>query len=68
MATNLAIDDRLINRAKRIGKHKTKKDAVTTALEEYIRRREQLKILDLFGQIDFDPDYDYKKLRRRRSR
>lgn len=64
MATNLAIDDKLINEARRIGGHSTKKEAVTAALDEYIRWRKQLKILDHFGTIDFDPAYDYKKLRR----
>jgi hypothetical protein len=63
MATNLAIDDRLIDEARRIGNHKTKKEAVTAALDEYIRWRKQLEILDLFGTIDFDPEYDYKKMR-----
>jgi hypothetical protein len=63
MATNLAIDDKLIDEARRIGDHKTKKEAVTAALDEYIRRRKQLEILDHFGTIDFDPDYDYKKMR-----
>lgn len=64
MATNLAIDDKLIDEARRIGGHSTKKEAVTAALDEYIRWRKQLKILDHFGTIDFDPAYDYKKLRR----
>jgi Arc/MetJ family transcription regulator len=64
MATNLAIDDGLIDEARRIGHHKTKKEAVTAALDEYIRWRKQLRILDHFGTIDFDPDYDYKKTRR----
>jgi hypothetical protein len=64
MATNLALDDNLIEEARRIGDHKTKKEAVTAALDEYIRRRKQLEILDLFGTIDFDPDYDYKKMRK----
>jgi hypothetical protein len=63
MATNLAIDDSLIEEARRIGHHKTKKEAVTAALDEYIRWRKQLKILDHFGTIDFDPNYDYKKMR-----
>ena len=63
MATNLAIDDRLIDEARRVGHHKTKKEAVTAALDEYIRWRKQLKILDHFGTIDFDPKYDYKKMR-----
>jgi Arc/MetJ family transcription regulator len=64
VATNLALDDKLIDEARRIGKHKTKKEAVTAALDEYIRWRKQLRILDHFGTIDFDPQYDYKKMRR----
>ena len=63
MPTNLALDDRLIDEARKIGNHKTKKEAVTAALVEYIRRRKQLEILDLFGTIDFDPEYDYKNMR-----
>jgi Arc/MetJ family transcription regulator len=65
MATNLAIDDALLTEAQRIGGHRTKKATVTEALEEYIQRRKQAKILDLFGQVDFDPTYDCKKQRRR---
>ncbi|HPD15966.1 MAG TPA: type II toxin-antitoxin system VapB family antitoxin [Planctomycetota bacterium] len=64
MATNLALDDRLIETARRIGRHKTKKEAVTTALKEYIQYRRQLRILDLAGTIDYDPSYDYKAARR----
>jgi Arc/MetJ family transcription regulator len=64
MATNLAIDDGLINEARRIGHHGTKKDAVTAALKEYIDRRKQVEILNLFGTISFDRTYDYKKARR----
>ena len=64
MPTNLAIDDSLINEARRIGKHATKKEAVTAALDEYIRRRKQLEILKLEGTIDYDPTYDYKKTRK----
>lgn len=63
MPTNLAIDDRLIDEARRIGHHGTKKAAVTAALEEYINRRKQMEILKLFGTIDYDPAYDYKKIR-----
>lgn len=66
MATNLALDDKLIEQARRVGKHKTKREAVTAALDEYIRRRKQLRILDLFGRVDFDPGYDYKSERHRR--
>lgn len=63
--TNLALDDRLINKARRIGGHRTKREAVTAALEEYVRRREQLRILELAGKIDYAPGYDYKALRRK---
>lgn len=63
MATNLAIDDHLIEEARRIGRHKTKKAAVAEALEEYIQRRRQRQILDLFHTLDYDPDYDYKHQR-----
>ena len=63
MATNLAIDDRLIDEAKAIGQHKTKKGAVTEALQEYIQRRKQTEILSIFNKIDYDQDYDYKKQR-----
>jgi Arc/MetJ family transcription regulator len=68
MATNLGLNDRLIDEAQRVGGHKTKKAAVNAALEEYVSRRKQLKILDLFGKIDFDPSYDYKAERRRKRR
>ena len=65
MATNLQIDDQLITRAVKLGRHRTKKAAVTQALTEYIRHREQEKILSLFGTIDYDPRYNYKKQRAR---
>ena len=66
MATNLAIDDRLIEEARRRGKHKTKKEAVTAALREYIRWHRQQRILADFGTVDFDPEYDSKAERRRK--
>jgi len=66
MATNLAIDDKLIEEARKSGKHKTKKEAVTRALEEYIQHHRQQRILDAFGTFDFDPAYDYKAERRRK--
>jgi len=66
MPTNLAIDDSLIEEARRIGQHKTKKEAVTRALSEYIAHRKRLKILDSFGTYDFDPEYDYKADRKRK--
>ena len=66
MATNLALDDRLLEEALKIGGRATKKDTVTEALQEYISRRKQARVADLFGTIDYDPKYDYKKQRRRR--
>ncbi|MGR3292928.1 MAG: type II toxin-antitoxin system VapB family antitoxin [Candidatus Scalindua sp.] len=65
MATNLAIDDKLIIKAQKVGHHKTKKEAVTTALKEYIAHKKQLEVLDLFGSIEFDKNFDYKKARER---
>lgn len=65
MPTNLAIDDRLIEEARRLSRHKTKKAVVTEALEEYIQRHQQVQILELFHGIDFDPEYDYKEQRKK---
>jgi Arc/MetJ family transcription regulator len=59
----ISIDDKLIEEARLIGKHKTKKETVTAALKEYIQRRKQLLILEDFGTVDFDPEYDYKAAR-----
>ncbi len=66
MATNLALDDDLIQAAREVGGHKTKKEAVTAALEEYVKRRAQLQMIEAFGTVDFDPKYDHKAGRRRR--
>lgn len=60
MATNLAIDDQLLNEAVEIGGLRTKKATVTEALTEFIRRRKQLRVVELFGTVDFDSKYDYK--------
>lgn len=65
MATNLALDDNLIEEVRRVGKHKTKKEAVTAALKEYVKHRKQLRILGAFGSFEFDPAYDYKAERRK---
>ena len=65
MATNLAIDDGLLARALKAGGHRTKKATVTEALQEYVQKRQQLRVKELFGQIDYDPKYDYKQQRRR---
>jgi hypothetical protein len=66
MATNLALDDNLLEEALRIGGKPTKKATVTEALEEYIARRKQAKVFELFGDVEYEPRYDYKKQRRRR--
>ena len=63
MATNLALDDKLIDEVRKIGNYKTKKEAVTAALKEYIITRKQRKIKNLFGLIEYDTDYNYKKQR-----
>ncbi len=65
MATNLELDDRLIKEALTLGNHRTKKAAVTQALTDYIRHLRQERILELFGKVDFDPAYDYKRHRAR---
>jgi len=65
MASNVTVDDRLLEEGQMIGGHRTKKATVTAALQEYVQRRKQARILGLFGTIDFDADYAYKKQRRR---
>ena len=67
MPTNLAIDDRLIAEAQKLGRHRTKKETVTAALDEYVQRRKQQKILSLFGTIEYIKSYDYKQERRKRG-
>lgn len=66
MATNLALDPALLDRAFAISGERTKKAAVTLALEEFIARREQTGMLELLGTLDFDESYDYKTERARR--
>jgi Arc/MetJ family transcription regulator len=65
MATNLAIDDKLIVQAVKAGHHKTKKEAVNTALREYIAHKKQAELIGMFGTVDFDEKYDYKAARKR---
>jgi len=64
MPTNLAIDDKLIEEARLVGMHRTKKAVVTEALLEYIQRRKQVKIIKLFGTINYEPNYNYKEQRK----
>jgi len=65
MMTTVAVDSQLLAEAQSVGGHRTKKATVTEALREYIQRRKQSKIIELFNTVEFDPKYDYKKQRRR---
>jgi len=67
MATNLAIDDALLERARRVGKLRTKKETVTQALTEFIQRRRQREILKALGTFEFREGWNYKKDRRGRE-
>lgn len=64
MPTNLALDDRLIDEARKLGHHRTKRETVNAALDEYISRRKQQAILSLFSGVEYDEKYDYKRERR----
>jgi Arc/MetJ family transcription regulator len=66
MPTNLALDDNLVDEAKRLGDHRTKREAVNEALAEYVARRKRRRVLNLFGELEWDSDYDYKAERKRR--
>jgi Arc/MetJ family transcription regulator len=63
MATNFEIDNELIQEALKLGGHRTKRAVVEVALQEYVQRRKQLKIAELFGTIEYEDDYDYKQQR-----
>ena len=63
MPTNLQIDDRLLNKALKLGGFKSKKDTVNRALSEFVNRREQRAVGELFGTLEFARDFDYKQLR-----
>jgi len=65
MATNLAINEDLLDKALELGGYKSKKDTVNAALEEFIRRRNAKELINLFGKIEYDDSYDYKKMRTR---
>ena len=66
MATNLSLDPKLIERALELSGEKTKKAAVTRALEEFIARRRQKSLADLMGKLEWDPSFDYKEGRSRK--
>lgn len=66
MPTNLAIDERLLEEALKVGGHKSKKETVNEALKEYIMKRKRKVIVSLFGKLEMEPSYDYKKERKAR--
>jgi Arc/MetJ family transcription regulator len=66
MPTNLQIDDQLLEKARKVGGFRTKKDTVNRALSEFVQHREQRDIAALFGTIDFIPGFDHKRLRAKR--
>ncbi|HOY58755.1 MAG TPA: type II toxin-antitoxin system VapB family antitoxin [Verrucomicrobiota bacterium] len=63
--TNLKLDDKMIAEAVKLGQFRTKQEAVNAALAEFVARRNRLRILELAGQMQFDPGWDYKQMRRR---
>jgi len=65
MATNLSLDPKLVEAALDVSGEKTKRAAVTRALEEFVARRRQKRLLDLMGKLEWDPGYDYKTDRSR---
>ena len=65
MATNLSINDELLDFALKIGGYKTKKDTVNAALQEFVQKRKSEELIELFGKIEIDDSYDYKKARAR---
>lgn len=66
MPTNLGIDENLLKTAQKVGGHKTKKNTVNEALKEYIMKRKRKGILSIFGKVEVEPSYNYKKERRSR--
>ena len=66
MPTNLSIDEILLEEALRVGGHRTKRETVNEALEEYIKRRKRQRALALLGKVDFIAGFDHKRARRRR--
>ena len=63
MATNVKLNEKMVEEAVRLGNFKTKQEALNVALSEFVERRNRLRILELAGKIEFRPDWDYKKMR-----
>ena len=66
MPASLKVDDKMVEEAVKLGNFKTKQEALNAALTEFVQRRNRLRILELAGKIDFDPNWDYKEMRGKR--
>ena len=66
MATNVVLNEVLIEEAQKLGHHRSKRATIEEALREYVQHRKQMEIKDLFGRIDYEKSFDYKTLRKRR--
>ena len=66
MPTNLKLDEKMVKEAVKLGNFKTEQEALNAALSEFVQRRNRLRILELAGKIEFDPNWDYKKMRGKR--
>ncbi len=66
MKMQIEIDKEILDEAMKLGKHNSKKATIEAAIREYIARKKRIEIKELFGSIDYDPEYDYKQLRRAR--
>ena len=66
MPASLKFDDKMVEEAVKLGNFKTRQEALNAALAEFVQRRNRLRILELAGKIDFDPAWDYKKMRGKR--
>lgn len=64
MLINIAIEDYLIEEARQLSDQFSANEVATQALQEYILRRNQQKLLDLFGAVDYHDDYDYQVYRK----
>ncbi len=67
MASAIQLNTKLVEEARKIGRHRTRRSAVTAALKEYIKYRKQLAIIEMAGKVDYDPEYDYKAARNNQS-
>jgi hypothetical protein len=67
MRSNLNYDQDLLEQAKKLGGFKYKTETINAALEEFVRRHQQQKIIELFGAVEYEKEYDYKKAKKRKK-